>query len=48
MAKYHKREVSLIDEGGVEWIRAALTPPAIKRIIRLYREQEIWLEEVAA
>lgn len=44
MPKQEKREIVLVDESGFEWIRAALTPPAIKRIIRLYRAQEIWLE----
>ena len=47
MPKYPKREIALIDEEGREWIRACLTAPAIKRIIRLYKEQGVWLEERA-
>lgn len=45
MAKYPKREIALIDEEGREWVRACLTAPAIKRIIKLYKDQDIWLSE---
>ena len=48
MRKYPKREIALIDEEGREWVRACLTEPVIKRIIKLYRAQEIWLKEVKA
>lgn len=48
MPKQEKKEIVLIDEEGREWVRAALTAPAIKRIIRLYKAQEIWLTERAA
>lgn len=47
MAKYPKREIALIDDEGREWVRACLTAPAIKRIVRLYKEQGVWLEERA-
>lgn len=43
--KYAKREVCLVDDLGVEWVRASLTAPAVKRIIRLYQAQEVWLSE---
>ena len=42
--KREKRDVRLIDEQGVEWITATLTEPAIKRLIKLYKDQNIWLE----
>lgn len=45
MSKTVKREIALVDESGVEWVRANLTPAAIKRIIKLYKMQEIWLNE---
>lgn len=48
MPKYPKREIVLVDETGAEWVRATLTAPAMKRIIRLYQAQEVYLEEVAA
>lgn len=48
MAKYAKREIALIDEEGTEWVRAQLTPPAIARLIKIYKAQNIWLEERAA
>lgn len=48
MPKYPKREIVLVDETGAEWVRATLTAPAIARLIRLYKAQEIWLEEKAA
>ena len=47
MPKQEKKEIALIDEEGHEWVRATLTAPAIKRIIRLYKAQEIWLTEKA-
>ena len=43
--RYPKREIALVDEEGQEWVRATLTAPAIKRIIRLYQLQEIYLQE---
>jgi len=46
MPKYPKREITLIDEQGQEWVRAYLTAPAIKRLIRLYQAQGLYLEEV--
>lgn len=45
--KYPKREIALVDEAGQEWARAILTAPAIKRLIKLYKDQGIWLEERA-
>lgn len=45
MAKYPKREIALIDDEGNEWARAILTAPAIKRLIKLYQLQEIYLQE---
>ena len=45
--KYPKREIALVDESGREWVRACLTAPAIKRIIKLYQLQEIYLQERA-
>lgn len=47
MPKYPKREIALVDEEGREWVRACLTAPVIKRIIRLYQGQGVWLEERA-
>lgn len=46
--KYPKREIALIDESGQEWARAVLSAPAIKRLIKLYKDQGVWLEEVSA
>ena len=46
--KYPKREIALIDEKGREWARAILTAPAIKRLIKLYQGQGIYLSERAA
>lgn len=45
--KYPKREIALVDEEGQEWARAILSAPAIKRLIKLYKDQGIWLEERA-
>lgn len=45
--KYPKREIALVDDDGREWVRATLTAPAIKRIIKLYKSEGIWLEERA-
>lgn len=45
MSKQLKREIALVDDSGIEWVRAALTPAAVKRIIKLYKMQEIWLNE---
>lgn len=45
--KYPKREISLVDEAGQEWARAILTTPAIKRLIKLYQGQGIYLSERA-
>ena len=45
MTKLKQREVCLVDEEGREWVRASLTPPKIKRIIREYLRYEIHLEE---
>lgn len=36
-----------VDDEGNEWARAILTAPAIKRLIKLYKDQGIWLEERA-
>lgn len=47
MAKQEKKEIALVDEEGREWVRATLTAPAIARLIRLYKAQEIWLSEKA-
>ena len=44
-SKYPKREIALVDEAGQEWARAILTAPAIKRLIKLYQLQEIYLQE---
>lgn len=46
-SKYPKREIALVDESGQEWARATLSAPAIKRLIKLYKDQGIWLEERA-
>ena len=43
--KYPKREIALVDEEGQEWARATLSAPAIKRLIKLYQLQEIYLQE---
>lgn len=48
MPKYPKREVTLVDDSGVEWIRAYLSEPATKRFIKEYLKFNIWLKEVAA
>jgi hypothetical protein len=45
MPKLKERDVCLVDEEGKEWVRASLTPPKIKRIIREYLRYEIRLEE---
>ena len=45
--KYPKREIALIDDEGNEWARAILTAPAIKRLIKLYQGQGIYLSERA-
>lgn len=45
--KYPKREIALIDDNGQEWARAVLSAPAIKRLIKLYQGQGIYLEEKA-
>lgn len=47
MANTVKREIALIDDSGVEWVRAILTPAAVNRIIKLYKAQNIWLNEKA-
>ena len=47
MAKYPKREIALVDESGQEWARAVLSAPAIKRLIKLYQGQGIYLSERA-
>jgi hypothetical protein len=44
-SKYPKREIALVDEEGQEWARATLSAPAIKRLIKLYQLQEIYLQE---
>ena len=43
MAKAIKSEISLVDEDGVEWVRAMLSPATIKRLVRMYEAQEIYL-----
>ena len=45
MAKYPKQEIALVDDSGVEWVRACLSAPAVKRIIKLYKDQGLWLSE---
>ena len=45
MTKLKEKEVCLVDKQGREWVRASLTPPKIKRIIREYLRYEIHLEE---
>ena len=47
MAKYPKQEIALVDDSGVEWVRACLSAPAIKRMIKLYQGQGVWLSERA-
>lgn len=44
------QEYRLVDEQGVEWVRAALTDSKIKTLIRRYKELNIWLtpERIAA
>lgn len=43
MSKTIKSEVSLVDEQGREWVRAILSPATIKRLVRMYQAQEVWL-----
>lgn len=46
--KREKREIRLLDELGATWVEATLTEPAIKRMIREYQKQGIWLEVKSA
>lgn len=48
MAKTVKREVCLIDDTGAEWVRATLSPSAVKRIVKEYLRQGVWLKELTA
>jgi len=41
--KYPKTHARLVDSDGWCWVEADLTPPAIKRIIKEYLKQDIWL-----
>lgn len=43
-----KREISLMDSEGFEWVRANLTPASVKRIVKEFARFEIYLEEVSA
>lgn len=43
MPKYPKTRARLVDSDGWVWVEADLTPPAIKRILKEYQRQQIWL-----
>ena len=45
MVKVIKREVRLIDEQGIEWVRATLSATNLKKIIKDYERLNILLKE---
>lgn len=48
MAKQIKREISLIDYDGAEWVRAILSETRLRAILKLYEKQGIHLQEKAS
>ena len=48
MAKQIKREISLIDYDGAEWVRAILSETRLRAILKLYEKQGIHLQEQAS
>ena len=45
MAKNIKREISLIDNDGAEWVRAILSETRLRAILKVYEKQGIYLQE---
>jgi hypothetical protein len=45
MAKNIKREISLIDYDGAEWVRAYLSETRLRAILKVYEKQGIHLRE---
>lgn len=45
MAKQIKREISLIDNDGAEWVRAILSETRLRAILKVYKKQGIHLQE---
>lgn len=45
MAKNIKREISLIDYDGAEWVRAYLSEARLRAILKVYEKQGIHLRE---
>ena len=45
MAKQIKREITLIDYDGAEWVRAILSETRLRAILKLYEKQGIHLQE---
>jgi len=45
MAKQIKREISLIDNDGAEWVRAILSETRLRAILKVYEKQGIHLQE---
>jgi len=45
MAKNIKREISLIDNDGAEWVRAILSEARLRAILKVYEKQGIHLQE---
>lgn len=45
MAKQIKREISLIDNDGAEWVRAILSETRLRAILKIYEKQGIHLQE---
>jgi hypothetical protein len=45
MAKNIKREISLIDNDGAEWVRAILSETRLRAILKLYEKQGVHLQE---
>jgi len=45
MPKQIKREISLIDHDGAEWVRANLSETRLRAILNLYKKQGIYLQE---
>ena len=41
--KHPKTHARLIDSDGWIWVESDLTPPAIKRILKEYQRNGIWL-----
>ena len=45
MVKVIKREVCLVDEDGLEWVRATLSATNLKKILKDYERLNILLKE---